>query len=561
MTTENLQSVKTVGVGFAPILKHFFDKSCIAEIIDKNIPPDPRRTKLTHGQAAVAMITGILFQVSQLYKISQFADETTVLKIILPGVSSKEYFDDRLADTLDAIFEYGIGNSELLITKNMIDKFNIETNICHNDTTSVSVYGDCDNNQTDKSIKITFGYSKKHRQDLKQFIWSVSVSSDSGFPLFQKCYNGNTSDVGTYIEQWNNLIELLGRKNFIYVADSKLATFENMTHIDKNEGFFIAPVPMNESYKTVFYKALAEHADEVLIPYKNQLNRGFEVPVTVRHEEKNYQFRMLILFDHGVAERNRNTLKNFVEKTKADFNSITKKLNKYKLKNEQNIDDSCRAVLKKYQTGDFFAYQIKNEPVTIYRNKKRGRTGKNPEKSAVKKDNFILSVSFDEEAFDKALHYCGYYPMITNIAKDALDIESAMMVHKDHYKSEHINRLSKSGYNIEPIYLHTPERIEAFLLLFKTALQLLILIERTCRKNIAERDKGLDDFMPNRQDVRNPTCKNILMAFQYVVCGVVFFSNGQNYGFVSELTDLQKDILSLLDVPYNYFTYEYVNSC
>ena len=68
---------------------------------------DPRRKILTHGEAAVAMITGILFQVMQLYRICKFAAEKNVLNVLLPAIAPEEYFDDRLADTLDAIFDYG----------------------------------------------------------------------------------------------------------------------------------------------------------------------------------------------------------------------------------------------------------------------------------------------------------------------------------------------------------------------------------------------------------------------------------------------------------------------
>ena len=75
------------------------------------------------------------------------------------------------------------------------------------------------------------------------------------------------------------------------------------------------------------------------------------------------------------------------------------------------------------------------------------------------------------------------------------------MAHKNQYKSEHTNRRAKSAYNLEPIYLQTPERIQAMLFLFKTALQVIVLIERAARKNIDNRDKGLDNFMPNRKDV------------------------------------------------------------
>jgi len=556
MAGKILQSVKTKGVGFAPILRHFFDKAGILEIIDDNVPLDPRRKKLTHGEAAVAMITGILFQVSQLYKICKFADETTVLEVILPGIDPTEFFDDRFADTPDAIFVHGIGNLELPATKNMIAQFDIESPVCHNDTTSVSAYGDYD--RTGQGIKITFGHSKKHREDLKQFVWSLSVSSDSGFPLFQKAYSGNTSDVDTYVEQWHNLIDLLGHRDFPYVADSKLATHENMAHVQNNGGFFIAPLPMYESYKKALHDALAEHGRETLIPYKGRFNRGFEVPVSFEHEGETYTFRMVILFDHGVAARKRNTLENRVEKTGTAFDELNGKLNKYGLKSQEAIDAACLAILKKYQTSGLFGYEIRNDPVRSHKNKKRGRPGKNPEKVVVTTDRFSVSAHFDEQAFEEELNRCGWYPLVTNMTEEALSIGSAMIAHKDQYKSEHQHRRAKSGFRIEPIYIHTPERIEAFLFLFKIALQMLVLIERACRKGIAERDRGLDNFMPNRKDVRNPKTENLLAAFQYVVGGEVVLANGKSHGFVSELTELQKDILSLLDVPSKYFTYEFL---
>lgn len=91
--------------------------------------------------------------------------------------------------------------------------------------------------------RLPLAYSKKHRQDLKQLVWSIPVSSDSAFPLFQKAYSGNTADVDTYVEQWQNLIDLLGYQDFLYVADSKLITKENMTQIHNDDGFFIAPAP------------------------------------------------------------------------------------------------------------------------------------------------------------------------------------------------------------------------------------------------------------------------------------------------------------------------------
>jgi len=134
MTKKSMDSVKTTGVGFAPILKNYFEKCGIKKIIDDNIDHDPRRKGLTHGQACIAMITSIMFQTMQLYKICQFANRTTILDVILPGIAPCEYFDDRLADTLDALFDFGIGDLELLLTRPMISQFNIAADINHYDT-------------------------------------------------------------------------------------------------------------------------------------------------------------------------------------------------------------------------------------------------------------------------------------------------------------------------------------------------------------------------------------------------------------------------------------------
>ena len=560
MMAPVIKNVQTQAVGFAPILRYYFDRCGIANIIDDHVELDPRRKILTHGQAAVAMITAILFQVMQLYRICKFASEKTVLKVLLPQIAADQYFDDRLADTLDALFDYGIGDLDMLITGNMIDVFQIQSQACHNDTTSVSIYGDAANNKTEHSIQLTFGHSKKHRKDLKQFVWSMSVSSDHAFPLFQQAYSGNTADVTTYVEQWQRLIDLLGRRDFLYVADSKLITHQSMAHIHDNGGIFVAPAPMYESYKKVFEAALDNHDRQWLIPYKERFNRGFEVPMNFNYDGNHYRFRMIILFDHGLCNRKQKTLQNQIQRTQTAFEQLSTKLNRYKLKNYEAIDKACSAILKNKRTQAFFTYRIINEPINIYKNRHRGRPSKQvkPEQITVVQDHFKVELILDQNALQQALSRCGYYPLLTNQSSEQLSIEDAMLAHKKQYKSEHTFRRAKGPLSIEPIYLHTPERIEAFLLLFKIALQMVILIERTARKNIRERDRGLDNFMPNRVDVRNPRSEYMLKEFEDIVKGQLPLPDGNTYGFVSELNSLQQDILSVLQVPLHYYDYQFL---
>jgi transposase len=556
VTTTPLPPVETQTIGFAPILKFFFEESGVQKIIDQHVPLDPRRKILTHGQAGVTMVTAILCQVFQMYRLCRFAEKSQILNVIFPDIASKEYFDDRMADTLDAIYDYGIGNLEMLITRHMINHFDIRTTVAHNDTTSASTYGNC-NKHPGEGITITYGYSKKHRQDLKQFVWSLSVSNDGAFPLFQQAYSGNTADVTTYVEQWQNLIDLLDDRNFLYVGDCKLASVENMTHIHDNQGFFLSPAPRYLTYEDAFEKALQNRTEETLIPYKGRFNRGFETPLTLCYNDKEYPFRMIILFDHGLCARTRQTLNRHVENTRVQFDKQALKLNAYNLKTREGIEKACHGIFRKNNSRDFFDFEIQNEPVTIYKNARRGRSSKNgDEKVAITKDHFTVRLIFHPEIFDKALWRCGYYPLITN--KNDISFEEAMQSHKDQYKNEHTNRRAKSSLNLEPIYLQTPKRIEAMLFLFKIALQLAVLIERGARQAIKARDKGLDNFMPNRKNVTNPTTENLLAEFKDIVKGIIELPSGQAYGFVSKLTDIQKDILAVLGIPQHYFNYAFL---
>lgn len=556
MTTLPLPPVETQAVGFAPILKFFFEESGVQTIIDQHVPLDPRRKILTHGQASVAMVTAILCQVFQMYRLCQFAEKSQILNIIFPNIASKEYFDDRLADTLDAIYDYGIGNLEMLITRHMISHFDIRTTVAHNDTTSASTFGNCDKHPGE-SITITYGYSKKHRQDLKQFVWSLSVSSDAAFPLYQQAYSGNTADVSTYVEQWQHLIDLLDDRNFLYVGDCKLASIDNMAHIHDNQGLFLTPAPMYSTYEKVFENALQNHTLETLIPYKERFNRGFETPLTIAHNDKEYPFRMIILFDHGLCFRTRQTLNRHVEKARKQFDDLTSKLGTYHLKTQEGIEKTCQGILRKNKSQNFFDFEVRNEPVITFKNKRRGRASKNgDEKVAVTTNYFSVKLIFHQEHFNKALGRCGYYPLITN--KNDLSIEEAMQSHKDQYKNEHTNRRAKSSLNLEPIYLQTPKRIEAMLFLFKIALQMAVLIERSAREKIKARDKGLNNFLPNRNNVKNPTTENLLAEFKDVVKGIIELPSGETFGFVSKLTDIQNDILAVLGIPQHYFNYAYL---
>ncbi|EQD75426.1 transposase IS4 family protein, partial [mine drainage metagenome] len=172
--------------------------------------------------------------------------------------------DDRMGRTLDMLFDVDRGSMLVEIVKNVIEKFGIGMDEFHNDSTTVTFSGNYeDADGTDKrgkeTAEITYGHNKDHRPDLKQLLWTLTVSSDHSVPVHYMALDGNTQDTRTHIDTWNFLRDLSGRSDFIYVADSKLCSKDNMKYINENHGKFITVLPATRSETSWFHEYIQDH--------------------------------------------------------------------------------------------------------------------------------------------------------------------------------------------------------------------------------------------------------------------------------------------------------------
>ncbi|MBK8742678.1 MAG: hypothetical protein IPM02_25750 [Betaproteobacteria bacterium] len=73
-------------------------------------------------------------------------------------------------------------------------------------------------------------------------------------PVQFRVADGNTNDSITHIETWNTLRALAGRADFLYVADSKLCSRDNMEHIARCGGRFVTVLPRSRLEDAEFRK-------------------------------------------------------------------------------------------------------------------------------------------------------------------------------------------------------------------------------------------------------------------------------------------------------------------
>lgn len=177
----------------------------IAVLIDARLRIDPQR-KISPGQAVVAMIlNGLGFTNKRLYLTHQFFANKPVERLLGAPISAEDLTDYTLGHTLDDIFNYGASKLfgevafDVALTNDLLGE------LSHIDTTSLSVHGQYDSQVEPGVIELKHGFSKDHRQDLKQAVLSLIVNGPSNLPLWMEPLNGNSSDKTSFHETIKNV--------------------------------------------------------------------------------------------------------------------------------------------------------------------------------------------------------------------------------------------------------------------------------------------------------------------------------------------------------------------
>lgn len=211
------------------IVSTICDEIGIQEKLDSLIPQNPL-VKMTLGECVKLMIiNGLGFTSRPLYLEAQFFESRPVQRL-LGRECLTEINDDRLGRALDQCYNFGCDRMFAILASQAALRYGVSKKFRHMDSTSMSVEGTYDND--DETPLITFGYSKDHRPDLKQFMIYMMSSQDGDVPLLAQTVAGNSSDKKLFRERLRALKEQIqqGDEEYI-VADSELYTTETLQEI------------------------------------------------------------------------------------------------------------------------------------------------------------------------------------------------------------------------------------------------------------------------------------------------------------------------------------------
>ena len=531
-------------VDVLPMVKHFMDALDLFSLFKKYVPA-AHDSLADHAESLCILTANIICDNKPLYKVKEWLSNYSD-GIMDETIEANLFNDDRLARALSALFHADRHSLMTEVSANSIGVHKLMTDEIHNDSTTVTFIGNYKNPDPD-AVKLTHGHNKDFRPDCKQVVFGLNITSDGHVPLSYKLFDGNTNDDVTHIPNWNGLRTLLEKEDFIYVADCKLCSHKNLTHIAQNGGFFITIVPKDRKEVKQFLKQLKNNDLEFKDAYQVESSRKkgkINIFKTYEADRTKNGFRIIWIHSSSKQEDDQVRRQKKIDKAIEALKELSPKLNAYHLKTKKEIRAAVDSICKGIK--QFLDVKILTERKQI---KVKISPGRPSLKSVYKnkwKFKHRIQWELNKQALLEASKTDGLFPLITNTALEACEV---LKKYKSQPFLEKRMYTKKTVLEVAPVFLKKEERIEAILFLYFVALMIVSLIERKIRMNMAKANIDKLPILPQAMNSKKPTWNNIRYFFRNVHYSEIIQDGVCIQSIVKGLSDLHKQVNRLLDVP------------
>ena len=550
-------------LGGLPIVNHMLDRLGLSALLAGALPNDDARLKMAPAVAIRLVVTNLVLGREPLYGLGEWAARHDPALLGLSSDDLGVLNDDRVGRALEALFDADRASLLTMVVLRAISEFSIDTSQLHNDSTSVSMHGVYrDAVATERGGKptaaITFGHSKDHRPDLKQLVWILTVSADGAVPLAYRLADGNTSDDPTHVPTWDGLVELLGRTDFLYVADAKLCSRAAMGHITGNGGRFVTVLPRSRAEDGAFREYLQTHSPvwtEAARRAGGRLgdpDQAYSTTPAPLPSAEGYR----IVWVHSTAKASRDAAgrQARLEAGVTALEALDVKLAgpRSRFKTRVAVEQAAATAVTDAHAERWVTFTVTETISKEYKQERAGRPGAATRYREILTSRFSVhaDIALDRVAYDAASDGC--FPLISNDR----DLSEAQVLGAYRYQPnlERRHHLLKSVQDAAPVLLHSPARIEALFCCQFLALLICALIEREVRTGM--RRAALDNIAlyPEFRDCKAPSAERILEIFATVSRHQLHRDGTLVQTFEPELTAQQQQVLDLLGLPHSAYT-------
>ncbi|MGH2843119.1 MAG: IS1634 family transposase [Solirubrobacteraceae bacterium] len=563
MSAEQQFELSSQALGALPIVGHFLDRLGLEAILQRYLPDDDPRVLMPLARTIRLLVVNLCVEREPLYGIGEWAARFDPIALSLQPDEVELLCDDRVGRALDRLFDCDRASLLAELTLRAIKEFHVDCSQLHNDSTSITLHGDF--RQADgrerggqPTAAAKRGHNKEGRGDLKQLLLILTVSADGAVPLAHRLADGNVTDDQTHIETWDALCVLVGRRDFLYVADSKLCTRDQMGHIDDRDGRFITVLPRSRTedgrLREWMTSARPDWSEAERRPGKRTGSPDLVWRVCPAPFPTTEGYRITWVHSSVKQHHDETARSDRIDRARHALAELSERLAgpRARITTRVAAEEAAAALLSVSGAERWVSVTVTETVEERYRQEKRGRPGADTRYRKIERTRYALQVSVDAEQvrYDAASDGC--FPLTSN-DPNLTDTE-VLTAYRYQPNLEKRHHELKSVQDAAPVQLKSPFRIEALFACQFIALLSNCLIERELRHAMTREHVPELALYHEQRACTAPTAALIHGQFAGVQRHHLTRDGHHIQTFDPQLTALQTQTLELLGVPANTYT-------
>lgn len=557
MSSEKSRKLQRLRVGGLPLIHAVMERMRLREILYEAIPG--------HGNEAVPAVETLMLLIGNLtlgkhplYQLEEWVGSLDGRVLGYENLPRGCFNDDRFGRALDKLYWADRASLMTRLVVTMIKQFDLHMDRVHNDSTTLKAFGRIAG-KTRTGLQLRRGHSKEHRPDLKQLVFTLSISAEGAVPVHQKSYPGNRTDDTTHIETWNILRGIHQDPGFLYVADCKLCTDGQLSYIAGHGGRAITIIP--ETWKeTVSFKESLRNTRKAKKEiwrrtkpgsYPQDAEMEYFSVFAGTHRTKKRDYTIHWIYSSEKRKRDRDAREARLRKAERELSELNARINTRKLKTKANIKVAVKAILSERSVEEFFLLEIGTTREESRVQIGKGRPGKNTKYRRHIKTIYTLTWTRNTSALKQEAKTHGIFPLLCT--DESLSAKEVLQAYKYQPRLEKRFSQFKKIHNATPLLFKKIERVEANMFAFFIALMIQALIEREVRQKMKDNDIPSLALYPEEREAMHPTTSKIMNIFADVSTYKFIRGHEVIEEYKDDLTDTQKAILRLLDIPQTQF--------
>jgi hypothetical protein len=548
------RSEEVVNAGPLALLVPLLDRLQIAPLIDQHLPPDSQQ-EFSHGQVLSLLLAARLARPTALVNIPHWATQSGA--DILWDIPADQLNDDRLGRALDAFF--GQRHSiQACVAEQALRLAHLSPQRLHFDPTHLHFHGAYDSSQPRPDLPLpprtpsadfppahpTYGHGA---EDLKLVQVGVCAVVDElgALPLFGHVLDGNGNGHTAIAQSWELLQHYLPPPpEFLMVSDRGTFSAGHVARLHRHGQAVLCSVPWQD-YRALFDQQRPQwhwrHASYLSQEQQRRRATSSDLPrehyelAVVRHQlrdpetHQDIACRVLFVFSSADQKVCRHTREQAVAKIRAGLEQVAATVQRgHPATTQASIERRVAKLLGRRGAARYFRW----EWVALTPQEQAALPA--PSRGC-RRPTHRFEFHYAAAAAEADAVYDGYAALLTTAPRTTSADQLFTQFKQQNYLAL-AHHQWKTPLAVRPVFLKSPQRVEALVCLLQTALLAYQLLERLYRQSVPP------EAAPAEQ---RKTSESLLRQFQSYGLLVCQTAVGRVV-YATRLTSTQRCILNQL---------------